>query len=153
MPRISNVGLDHTPEFNQEGYSTRELIPQKGGEGEVGPNPPATTANEVDLREAMRAMIKREMGSVWDRLGHVKKTYHSLVPSLSEDEIPLSYTKNLLDSVVVGDTKAPKIALYEGLTDLYDHLDSFRYAMKGRGANEATKCRLFPTTLKGAALN
>ncbi|CAL9002354.1 unnamed protein product, partial [Prunus brigantina] len=101
----------------------------------------------------MRAMIKGEMGSVWDRLGKVEKTHHPLVPPFSEDEIPLPYTKELLSSVVIGDTKAPKIALYEGLTDPYDHLDNFRYAMEGRGANEATKCRLFPTTLKGAALN
>ncbi|CAL9016086.1 unnamed protein product [Prunus brigantina] len=101
----------------------------------------------------MRAMIKGEMGSVWDRLGKVEKIHHPLAPPFSEDEIPLPYTKELLSSVVIGDTKAPKIALYEGLTDPYDHLDNFRYAMEGRGANEATKCRLFPTTLKGAALN
>ncbi|CAB4278723.1 unnamed protein product [Prunus armeniaca] len=133
-PRISKVWLDHTPEFNQEGYTTRGLTPQKGGEGEAETDPPATTANEIDLREAMRAMIKGEIGSVWDRLGKVEKTYHPLVPSFSEDEIPFPYTKDLINSVVVGDTKAPKITLYKGLTDPYDYLDSFCYAMEGKGA-------------------
>lgn len=113
----------------------------------------ATPPDEADLREAMKAMIKGEMGNVWDRLGKVVKTYHPLVPPFFEDKIPLPYTKELLDSVVIGDKKAPKIALYEGLTDPYDHLDNFRYVMEGRGANEATKCQLFPMTLKGVALN
>lgn len=83
----------------------------------------------------MKTMIKREMGSVWDRLGKVEKTHNPLVPSFSKDEIPLPYTKEILEAIVVGNTKAPKIVLYKGLTNPYDHLDSFRYAMKGRGAN------------------
>lgn len=72
---------------------------------------------EADLRAAMKAMIKGEMGSVWDRLGKVEKTHNLLVRYFFEDEIPLPYTKELLEVVVVGETKAPKIALYEGLTD------------------------------------
>ncbi|BFG40865.1 hypothetical protein CerSpe_271390 [Prunus speciosa] len=70
-------------------------------------------------------------------------------PEFIKEEIPLPYTRDLLHARVVGDSKAPKIPLYDGMTDLYDHLDNFCYAMEGRGANEATKCRLFPITLKG----
>ncbi|PQM36414.1 uncharacterized protein Pyn_37186 [Prunus yedoensis var. nudiflora] len=72
-------------------------------------------------------------------------------PEFIEEEIPLPYTEDLLHARVVGDSKAPKIPLYDGMTDPYDHLDNFCYAMEGRGANEATKCRMFPTTLKGPA--
>ncbi|XP_016647025.1 PREDICTED: uncharacterized protein LOC107880278 [Prunus mume] len=72
-------------------------------------------------------------------------------PEFIEEEIPLTYTQDLLKARVVGDSKAPKIPLYDGMTNLYDHLDNFRYAMEGRGANKATKCRLFPKTLKGPA--
>ncbi|KAI5339033.1 hypothetical protein L3X38_018305 [Prunus dulcis] len=70
-------------------------------------------------------------------------------PGFTEEEIPLPYTQDLLDAPVVGDLKAPKIPLYDGMTDLYDLLNNFRYAMEGRDANETTKCCLFPTTLKG----
>ncbi|CAB4308686.1 unnamed protein product [Prunus armeniaca] len=72
-------------------------------------------------------------------------------PEFTKKEIPLPYTRDLLHARVVGDSKASKIPLYDGMTDPYDHLDNFRYAMEGRGANEATKCRMFPTTLKGPA--
>lgn len=72
-------------------------------------------------------------------------------PEFTKDEIPLPYTQDLLDARVVGDLKALKIPLYNGMIDPYDHLDNFRYAMEGRGANEATKCRLFLTLLKGPA--
>ncbi|CAB4269005.1 unnamed protein product [Prunus armeniaca] len=83
----------------------------------------------------MKAMIIREIGSVWDRLGKVKKTHNPLVPSFSEDEIHLPSTKELLEATVVGDTKASKISLYEGLIDPYDHLDSFYYAIEGQWEN------------------
>ncbi|VVA40069.1 PREDICTED: LOC110762444 [Prunus dulcis] len=99
------------------------------------PIPRAPILKKSSRRAAMKAMIKREMGSVWDRLGKVEKTHNPLVPSFSKDEIPLPYTKELLEAIVVGDMKAPKIVLYEGLTDPYDLLDSFCYTMKGRGAN------------------
>ncbi|CAB4283342.1 unnamed protein product [Prunus armeniaca] len=72
-------------------------------------------------------------------------------PEFTEEEIPLPYTQDLLKARVVGDSKAPKIPLYDGMTNPYDHLDNFRYAMEGRGANKATKCHMFPTTLKGPA--
>ncbi|BFG37795.1 hypothetical protein CerSpe_240690 [Prunus speciosa] len=137
-PSLEDVGMEAT-------------FPAEQSQHEV--DAPTATTSETDLRATMKAMIKGEMGSVWDRLGKVKKTQTSQIPPFSKDELPLPYSKELLDSVVIGYMKAPKIALYEGLTDPYDHLDSFRYAMEGRGANEATKYRLFPTTLKGAALN
>lgn len=65
----------------------------------------------------MKAMIKGEMGSIWDRLGKVEKTHNPLVRYFFEDEIPLPYIKELLEAAVVSDTKAPKIALYKGLTN------------------------------------
>ncbi|CAB4308843.1 unnamed protein product [Prunus armeniaca] len=67
----------------------------------------------------------------------------------TKEEIQLPYTQDLLEPRVIGDSKAPKIPMYDGMTDLYDHLDNFRYAMKGCDANEVTKCRMFLTTLKG----
>lgn len=73
------------------------------------------------------------------------------VPEFTEEEIPLPYTRDLLDTKVVGDSKALKIPLYDRMTNPYDHLDNFRYAIEGHSPNEATKCRLFPTTLKGLA--
>lgn len=51
-----------------------------------------------------------------------------------------------------GDSKAPNIPLYDKMTDPYDHLDNFRYAMEGCGVNEATTFHIFPTTLKGHAM-
>ncbi|KAI5312380.1 hypothetical protein L3X38_041553 [Prunus dulcis] len=105
---------------------------------------------ELNLKVAMKAMIKGEMKSIWDRLGKFERIHNSLASSFFVDEILLPYTKELLEATVVGDTKAPKISLVEGLTNPYDHLDSFCYAMDGRGANETTKCRFFSTTLKEA---
>ncbi|CAB4278424.1 unnamed protein product [Prunus armeniaca] len=70
-------------------------------------------------------------------------------PEFTKKEIPLPYTRDLLHVRVVGDSKASKIPLYDEMTDPYDHLDNFRYAMEGRDANGATKCCLFLTTLKG----
>ncbi|CAL8084806.1 unnamed protein product [Prunus armeniaca] len=87
----------------------------------------------------MEAMIKGEMGSVWDRLGKVERTHKPLAPSFFGDKIPLPYIKALLKATIVSLT--------------YDHLDSFCYAIDGQEGNEATKYRLFRTTLKGAALN
>ncbi|CAL9018681.1 unnamed protein product, partial [Prunus brigantina] len=117
-PRGDGSPDDAPVESSQERNHFREEPAPRGGKEALREAAPSMVADaEPDLREAIRAMIKGEMG------------------------------------MVIGDTKAPKIALYEGLTDPYDHLDNFRYAMEGRGANEATKCRLFPTTLKGAALN
>lgn len=67
--------------------------------------------------------------------------------------IHLPYTQALLDQTLTGELKVLKIVPYEGKTDLYDHLDNFRYAMEAKGANEATRCRVFPMTLKGPAIN
>nr|XP_004301973.2 PREDICTED: uncharacterized protein LOC101291635 [Fragaria vesca subsp. vesca] len=50
-------------------------------------------------------------------------------------------------------TKFQKIDLYDGSTDPYDHLDNFRSAMDGKDATEADRCKAFPQTLKGSALN
>lgn len=133
-PRFSGTGLGPDPEDvspKANAHVGHDLHKQKGFLTET--NAFFATTNEGDLRAAMKAMIKGEMGSLWDRLGKVEKTYNPLVPYFSKDEIPLPYSKELLDSVIIGDTKAPKIALYEGLTDPYDHLDSFRYAMEGKG--------------------
>lgn len=69
-------------------------------------------------------------------------------PEFTEEEILLPYTHDLLETRVVRDSMALKIPLYDGMTNLYDHLDNFSYAMKGRWANQATKCCLFPTMLK-----
>ncbi|KAI5327564.1 hypothetical protein L3X38_026960 [Prunus dulcis] len=71
------------------------------------------------------------MGSLHDRLGKVERTHNPLVPSFFEDKIPLLYTNELLEVTIVGDTRSLKIALYEGLTDPYDRLDSFLYSMEG----------------------
>ncbi|CAB4278463.1 unnamed protein product [Prunus armeniaca] len=70
-------------------------------------------------------------------------------PEFTKEEIQLPYTQDLLEARVIGDSKAPKIPMYDGMTDLYDHLDNFRYAIEGCDANEVTKCRMFLTTLKG----
>ncbi|CAL2267093.1 unnamed protein product [Prunus armeniaca] len=51
-----------------------------------------------------------------------------------------------------GDSKAPNIPLYDEMTDPYDHLDNFHHTMEGGRVNEATKCRMFPTMLKGHAM-
>ncbi|PQQ11223.1 uncharacterized protein Pyn_18894 [Prunus yedoensis var. nudiflora] len=107
--------------------------------------------NQVGSEETEQAEedVNGELKSVWDRLGQVEKSKMPRGPEFTEEEIPLPNTRDLLHTRVVGDSKAPKIPLYDGMTDLYDHLDNFHYDMEGRGANEATKCRLFPTTLKG----
>ncbi|CAL9025319.1 unnamed protein product [Prunus brigantina] len=108
------------------------------------------TIEEVDdLTSQLKNLVTGELRSVWDRLGQVEKSKMPRGPEFTEEEIPLPYTQDLLQARVVGDSKAPKIPLYDGMTEPYDHLDNFSYAMKGRGANEATKCRMFPTTLKG----
>ncbi|CAL8997657.1 unnamed protein product [Prunus brigantina] len=110
------------------------------------------TVEEVDdLTSQLKNLVTGELRSVWDRLGQVEKSKMPRGPEFTEEEIPLPYTQDLLQARVVGDSKAPKIPLYDGMIDPYDHLDNFRYAMEGRGANESTKCRLFPTTLKGPA--
>ncbi|PQQ08192.1 uncharacterized protein Pyn_31892 [Prunus yedoensis var. nudiflora] len=70
-------------------------------------------------------------------------------PEFTKEEISLPYTRDLLETKAVRDSKAPKIPLYDGMTNPYDHLDNFRYAMEERMAHEATKCRMLPTTLKG----
>lgn len=64
-------------------------------------------------------------------------------PEFTEEEIPLLYAQDLLNARVIGDSKTPKIPLYDGMIDPYNHLDNFRYAMEGRGTNEATKCHMF----------
>ncbi|CAB4310603.1 unnamed protein product [Prunus armeniaca] len=109
---------------------------------------------EVDgLTSKLRDLVTSELRSVWDRLGQVEKSKMPRVPEFIEEEIPLPYTQDLLKARVVGDSKAPKIPLYDGMTDPYDHLDNFLYAMEGRGVNETTKCRMFSTTLKGPAMS
>lgn len=67
----------------------------------------------------------------------------------SKGEITFPFSKALLNELTSGDTWAHKMQSYEGLTDPYDYLDGFIYAVEGRGNNDATKCFLFPTTLRG----
>ncbi|PQQ17331.1 hypothetical protein Pyn_21392 [Prunus yedoensis var. nudiflora] len=57
-----------------------EDSPHKGKRNITEIDGPTTPPDEADLREAMKAMIKGEMGNVWDRLGKVVKTYLPLVP-------------------------------------------------------------------------
>lgn len=66
-----------------------------------------------------------------------------------EGEIPLPFSKALLNELTNGDTWAHKMQSYEGLIDPYNHLDGFIYAMESQGNNDATKCCLFLTTLRG----
>ncbi|CAB4286645.1 unnamed protein product [Prunus armeniaca] len=99
----------------------------------------------------LRDLVTGELRSVWDWLGQVEKSKMPMGSEFTKEEIPLPYTQDLLNARVVEYSKAPRIPLYDGMTDPYDHLDNFRYAMEGRRANEVTKCRLFPTTLEGQA--
>lgn len=57
----------------------------------------------------------------------------------TEKEIQLPYTQDLLEARVIWDSKDPKIPIYDGMTNPYDHLDNFRYAMERQNANEVTK--------------
>lgn len=154
MPQPGNL----IPCSDLEGTDSEEVIPtspssRKGKDHatEIGgqtPNEPLIPASELDLKVAMKAMIKGEMMSIWDMLSKFERIHNPLAPSFSEDEIPLPYNKELPEVTIIGDTMAPKIALYEGPTDPYDHLNSFCYAMDGQGANEtissfAELCRAF----------
>ncbi|XP_021820771.1 uncharacterized protein LOC110762444 [Prunus avium] len=104
-----------------------------------------------DITSKLKDLVIGELKSVWDWLGQVEKSKMPTRLEFTEEEISLPYTRDLLHARVVGDSKAPKIPLYNGIIDPYDHLDNFRYATEGRDANEAIKCRMFPTTLKGPA--
>lgn len=99
----------------------------------------------------LKDLVIGELRSVWDQLRQVEKSKMPKGPEFTEEEIPLPYTQDLLEARVVGDSKAPKIPLYDGMTDPYDHPDNFNYPMEGRCANKATKCRMFPTMIKGPA--
>ncbi|CAL9000510.1 unnamed protein product [Prunus brigantina] len=107
---------------------------------------------EVDgITSRLRDLVTGELRSVWDRLGQVEKSKLPRGPEFTKEEIPLPYTRDLLCARVEEDSKAPKIPLYDGMTNPYDHLDNFHYTMEGRSANQPTKCRMFPMTLKGPA--
>lgn len=97
------------------------------------------------ITSKLKKLVTGELRSVWDRLRQVEKSKMPRGPEFTEEEIPLPYTQDLLNARVMGDSKVPKIPLCDGMTDQYDHLDNFRYAMEGRGANEVTKCHMFPT--------
>ncbi|TQE08404.1 hypothetical protein C1H46_006032 [Malus baccata] len=112
--------------------------------------PPATKASvenlpdRTDLKNTLREVMGEEMRDIqW-----ASKPKN---PDYSDEEVPLPFSKELLDKPTSGDTRALKMQSYKRLTDPYDHLEGFIYAFEGRGNNDATKCKLFPTTLRGAA--
>ncbi|RXH78937.1 hypothetical protein DVH24_034144 [Malus domestica] len=91
------------------------------------------------------------MKSVWDWLGDIKRASKPKNLNYSKEKVPLPFSNELFDEPLSGNTRALKIQSHEGLTDLYDHLDGFIYAIEGRGNNDAIKCRQFLTTLRGSA--
>ncbi|CAB4313677.1 unnamed protein product [Prunus armeniaca] len=68
LPQDGHISPGSAPaETSHEGdYSRGGPAPWRGDEADAGAAPPTITDTEPDLREAMRAMIKGEMGSVWD---------------------------------------------------------------------------------------
>ncbi|XP_021827212.1 uncharacterized protein LOC110767855 [Prunus avium] len=149
-PGSENQTLSSDEEAGSEDqYDARDILNNKRARKERMVD--ADDGGVTDIEVMLKDLVTGELKSVWDRLGKVEKSRSARILEGPEGEIPLPYTQALLDAKVTGDSKPPKIALYEGMSDPYDHLDNFRYAMEGRGANEATKCRLFPTTLKGSA--
>lgn len=91
-----------------------------------------------------------EMKSVWDWLGDIEWESEPKNLNYSKEKVPLPFSKELFDEPLSGNTRALKIQSHEGLTNLYDHLDGFIYAIKGRGNNDTIKCSLFPTTFRGS---
>ena len=49
--------------------------------------------------------------------------------------------------------KSLALERYDGTTDLDDHVDAFLTQINLFATNDATLCRVFPITLKGAALS
>ena len=47
--------------------------------------------------------------------------------------------------------KTPPVDLFDGTTDLDDHLDVYKAQMYVQDVDDATCCRYFPATLKGIA--
>ncbi|RXI02360.1 hypothetical protein DVH24_030289 [Malus domestica] len=72
-------------------------------------------------------------------------------PDYSEGEVSFPFSEALLDEPISDDTQALKIQSYEGLTDPYNHLNSFIYVVEGWENNDATNSHLFLTTLSRAA--
>ncbi|CAN6725511.1 unnamed protein product [Malus baccata var. baccata] len=106
--------------------------------------------NEVgNLLHAQNTLLLEKHNYDW--LGDIKRASKPKNLNYSKEKVPLPFSNELFDEPLSGNTRALKMQSHEGLTDLYDHLDGFIYAIEGRGNNDTIKCRLFLTTLRGSA--
>ncbi|TQE14000.1 hypothetical protein C1H46_000422 [Malus baccata] len=94
--------------------------------------------------------MSEEMKSVWDRPEDIEHSSKPKNPDYSEREVSLPLFKELVDEPTNEETPALKMQSYKRLTDSYDHLDGFIYAVEGWRNNDATKCKLLSTTLIAA---
>ncbi|XP_057747647.1 uncharacterized protein LOC130966842 [Arachis stenosperma] len=57
------------------------------------------------------------------------------------------FTKEIMKTKILKDFKLPNMTLYDGTTDLGNHLSNFRSRMYLTDASYAVRCKAFPTTL------
>lgn len=63
------------------------------------------------------------------------------------------FSQEILEAPSLGKIKTPTIKPFVGLTDPDDHMATYKSQMSVQTIYKTAWCRLFPTTLKGLALN
>jgi len=60
-------------------------------------------------------------------------------------------TVEIINAPRYGKIKMPTVDLYDGTTDLEEHLAVYKAQMHVQDIDDTAYCRYFPTTLKGVA--
>ena len=101
--------------------------------------PPPILAEMQAMREQMKVMMKALKGRVSSDLDDlVNRTDSPFTIPVNSCPLPQKF-------------RMPQIESYDGVKDPLDHLETFKTLMHLQGVPDEIMCRVFPTTLRGAA--
>ncbi|RXH97561.1 hypothetical protein DVH24_009886 [Malus domestica] len=69
-------------------------------------------------------------------MGEEMKSPKALI-TLRKKSRPLPFSKEFLDELMSGDTRALRVQSYEGLIDSYNHMNGLTHIVEGLGNNNA----------------
>ena len=86
-------------------------------------------------------------------MGHQSESLkvRSSWPFEKEFNVESPISPQIMCEVILPKFKMPKTKLYDGTTDLLDHLESFKTLMLLHGAMDKISCQTFPSTLRKSA--
>ncbi|CAL9012804.1 unnamed protein product [Prunus brigantina] len=99
-------------------------------------------ANDTDLRNHIEKIVR----------GYKPQTPGELALEAAKGICKSPFTEDILKAKKPVKFTQPKFKLFEGTTDLIEHIYHFQQQMVLEGDDEALLCKLFPSSLSGSAL-